>query len=162
MSTITFLFSTGQVVAHCYYVYRTFAINNFYEFTIFTKSLLNILKGVILIFHVCVFYGKVFTMKTYIWASSWLKLHSHQTADQPTTNADQFLWLGRIWSGKKNHQLWLKSVSIPDQHPLYPRCIPDAPTLKSRSSRPTTVLLADQSPLCTTNPDLFMTQLRSI
>ena len=30
-----------------------------------------------------------------------LKLHSHQTADQPTTNADQFLWLSRVWSGKK-------------------------------------------------------------
>ena len=40
----------------------------------------------------------------------------------------------------KNYPLWLKSVSIPDQHPLYPRCIPDAPTLKSRSSRPTPVL----------------------
>ena len=79
-----------------------------------------------------------------------LKLHSHQTADQPPTNADQFLWLGRVWSGK-NYPLWLKSVSIPDQRPLYPRCIPDAPTLKSRSSRPTPVLPADQSPLCTTN-----------
>ena len=30
----------------------------------------------------------------------------------------------------KNYPLWLKSVSIPDQHPLYPRCIPDAPTPK--------------------------------
>ena len=46
----------------------------------------------------------------------------------------------------------MKSVSIPDQPPLYPRCIPDASTLKSRSSRPTPVLPADQSPLCTTNP----------
>ena len=36
----------------------------------------------------------------------------------------------------KIYPLWLKSVSIPDQNPLYPRCIPDAPTLKSRSSRP--------------------------
>ena len=52
----------------------------------------------------------------------------------------------------KNYPLWLKSVSIPDQHPLYPRCIPDAPTLKSRSPRPITVLPADQFPLCTTNP----------
>ena len=52
----------------------------------------------------------------------------------------------------KNYPLWLKSVSIPDKPPLYPRCIPDAPTLKSRSSRPTPVLPADQSPLCTTNP----------
>ena len=52
----------------------------------------------------------------------------------------------------KNYPLWMKSVSIPDKPPLYPRCIPDAPTLKSRSSRPTPVLPADQSPLCTTNP----------
>ena len=52
----------------------------------------------------------------------------------------------------KNYPLWLKSVYIPDQPPLYPRCIPDVPTLKSRSSRPTPVLPADQSPLCTTNP----------
>ena len=52
----------------------------------------------------------------------------------------------------KHYPLWLKSVSIPDKPPLYPRCIPDAPTLKSRSSRPTPVLPADQSPLCTTNP----------
>ena len=51
----------------------------------------------------------------------------------------------------KTYPLWLNSVSIPDQPPLYPRCIPDAPTLKSRSSRPTPVLPADQSPLCTTN-----------
>ena len=51
----------------------------------------------------------------------------------------------------KNYALWLKSVSIPDQHPLYPRCIPDAPTLKSRSPRPTLVFPADQSPLCMTN-----------
>ena len=79
------------------------------------------------------------------------KLHSHQTPDQPPLIPDQFLWLGRVWSGK-NYPLWLKSVSIPDKPPLYPRCIPDAPTLKSRSSRPTPVLPADQSPLCTTNP----------
>ena len=52
----------------------------------------------------------------------------------------------------KNYPLWLKSVSIPDHHPLYPRCIPDAPTLKSRSPRPIPVLPTDQSPLCTTNP----------
>ena len=52
----------------------------------------------------------------------------------------------------KNYPLWLKSVSIPDKPPLYLRCIPDAPTLKSRSSRPTPVLPADQFPLCTTNP----------
>ena len=39
----------------------------------------------------------------------------------------------------KNYPLWWKSVSIPDQHPLYPDCIPYAPTHKSRSSRPTPV-----------------------
>ena len=31
----------------------------------------------------------------------------------------------------KNYPLWLKSIYVPDQHPLYPRCIPNAPTLKS-------------------------------
>ena len=41
------------------------------------------------------------------------------------------------YDGVKNYSLLLKSVYIPDQQPLYPRCIPDAPTLKSRSSRPT-------------------------
>ena len=46
--------------------------------------------------------------------------------------------------------LFYESVSIPDQPPLYPRYIPDAPTLLSCSFRPTTVLPADQSPLCTT------------
>ena len=51
----------------------------------------------------------------------------------------------------KNYPLWFNSVSIPDQHTLYPRCIPDAPTLKSRSPRPTPVFRAYQSPLCTTN-----------
>ena len=35
--------------------------------------------------------------KLKILIHSWTrKLHSHQTADQPTTNADQFLWLGRV------------------------------------------------------------------
>ena len=44
-----------------------------------------------------------------------------------------------------------------DLHSSFPKekvccSIPDAPTLKARSSRPTPVLPADQSPLCTTNP----------
>ena len=30
-----------------------------------------------------------------------LKLHSRQTPDQSPLIPDQFLWLGRIWSGKK-------------------------------------------------------------
>ena len=81
-----------------------------------------------------------------------LKLHLHQTADQPTINADQFY--GLVWYDRvENYPFWLKSVSIPDQHPLYPRFILDAPTLKSRSPRPTPVLPAVQSPLCTTNHD---------
>ena len=33
--------------------------------------------------------------------STELKLHSHQTPDQPPLIPDQFLWLGRVWSGKK-------------------------------------------------------------
>ena len=33
--------------------------------------------------------------------ASNLKLHSHQTPDQPPLIPDQFLWLGRVWSGKK-------------------------------------------------------------
>ena len=40
----------------------------------------------------------------------------------------------------------------PINNPLYPRCIPDVPTLKSRSFRPIPVILADQSALCMTNP----------
>ena len=52
----------------------------------------------------------------------------------------------------KSYPLWLKSVIFPDQPPLYPRLIRDVPSLISRSSRPSPVLPADQSPLCTTNP----------
>ena len=60
------------------------------------------------------------------------------------------LWLGRVWSGKKLPAL-IEERIYDRSTPLYPRCIPDAPTLKSRSSRPTPVLPADQSLLCTTN-----------
>ena len=65
-----------------------------------------------------------------------LKLHSYQTADQPPTNADQFLRLGRVRSDKKLPPL----PPLIEEHiypPLYPRCIPDVPSLKYRSSRPT-------------------------
>ena len=79
------------------------------------------------------------------------KLHSHQTADQPRRMPTNFYGLVG-YDRVNNYPLWLKSVSIPDQHPLYPHSIPDAPTLKSPSSRPSPVLPADQSPLCTTNP----------
>ena len=34
-------------------------------------------------------------------SSPTIKLHSHQTPDQPPLIPDQFLWLGRVWSGKK-------------------------------------------------------------
>ena len=85
-------------------------------------------------------------------SSMSLKLHSHQTPDQPPLIPDP-IFIGLVgYDRVKNYPLWLKSVSIPDKPPLYPRCISDAPTLKSRSSRPTPVLPADQSPLCTTNP----------
>ena len=52
----------------------------------------------------------------------------------------------------RNYTLWVKSVIILDQLPLFLRCIPDAYTLKSRFPRPTPVLPVDQSPICTTNP----------
>ena len=80
----------------------------------------------------------------------WIKPHSHQTPDRPPMPTNFYGLVG--YERVKKYPLWLKSVSIPYQHPPYPRCIPDAPTLKSRSSRPTPVLPADQSPLYTTNP----------
>ena len=54
-----------------------------------------------------------------------IKLHSHQTPDQPPLIPDQFLWLGRVWSGKKWPALieeriyprWIPAVSA-----LYPWC----------------------------------------
>ena len=60
---------------------------------------------------------------------------------------DQFLWLGRVWSGKMIEERIYPRLTL-----LYLRFIPDAPTLKSRSSRPTPILPADLSPLCTINP----------
>ena len=74
-----------------------------------------------------------------------LKLHSHQTADQPTTNADQFLWLGRVWSGKKLPALIKDStciypLSTPAVPVLYPWCphaqIPLSPTYPRPSGWP--------------------------
>ena len=64
----------------------------------------------------------------------------------------------------KNYPLWFKSVSIPDQHPLYPRCIPDAPTPRSNPALPDLPpsfrLTSPRSvrPI----PDLFLIQLRSL
>ena len=58
-------------------------------------------------------------------SSGQVKLHSHQTADQPPTNADQFLWLGRVWSGKKLPALYEERIyprSTPAVSALYPWC----------------------------------------
>ena len=93
----------------------------------------------------------VFKDSSYPVKAISFKLHSHQTPDQPPLIPDQFLWLGRVWSGKKLPALIEERID-PQWTPLYPRCMPDAPTLKSRSSRPKPVLPSDQSPLCTTNP----------
>ena len=59
MSTITFLFSTGQVVAHCYYVYRTFAINNFlWVYDIHEIAIEHIERGNFDISRVCCFMAR--------------------------------------------------------------------------------------------------------
>ena len=89
------------------------------------------------------------------WSALWCEralsyIHTRQPTNPRPMPTNFYGLVG--YDRAKNYPLWLKSVSIPDQSPLYPRCIPDAPTLKSRSSRPTPVLPADQSPLCTTNP----------
>ena len=86
------------------------------------------------------------------WTTYHLKLHSHQTTDQPATNADHFFFLlGWVWSGKKLPALIEERIyprSTPAVSQLYPWCthaqIPLFPT--------NPVLPADQSPLCTTNP----------
>ena len=57
-----------------------------------------------------------------LWHRFWLIGHkaTFKPNSRPTpTNADQFSWPGQVWLGK-NYPLWLKSVVIPDQHPLYP------------------------------------------
>ena len=82
----------------------------------------------------------------------YVKLHSHQTADQPPTNADQFLWLGRVWSGKKLPALIEERIyprSTPAVSALYPWCthaqIPLFPTYPRSSGWPIPVLY-DQRP----------------
>ena len=69
-----------------------------------------------------------------------LKLHSHQTADQPPTNADQFLWLGMVGSSKKLPALIEERIyprSTPAVSAQYSRCtyaqIPLFPTYPSSS-----------------------------
>ena len=81
---------------------------------------------------------------------SYINIHTRRPTNPRSFPTNFYGLVG--YDREKNYPLLLKSVPIPDQPPLYPRCIPDAPTLKSRSSRPTPVLPADQSPLCTTNP----------
>ena len=80
------------------------------------------------------------------------KLHSHQTADQPPLNADQFLWLGRVWSGKKLPALIEERIyprSTPAVSALYPWCthaqIPLFPTY-TRPSGWSIPALYDQPP----------------
>ena len=83
---------------------------------------------------------------------SWVYKATFTPDSRPTLDQCRpFLWVSRVWSGKI-YPLSLKSVSMSGQHLLYRCSIPDASTLKSRSSRPIPVLPADQSPLCTTNP----------
>ena len=84
---------------------------------------------------------------------SWgVKLHSHQTADQPPTNADQFLWFGRVWSGKNLPALIEERIyprSTPAVSALYPWCthapIPLFPTYPRFSGWPIPAL-HDQPP----------------
>ena len=80
------------------------------------------------------------------------KLRSHQTANQPTTNADQFLWLGRVSSGKKlpdliEERIYPRSTSAVSA--LYPWCthaqIPLFPTYTCPSGWPISAL-PDQHP----------------
>ena len=69
-----------------------------------------------------------------------LKLHSHQIADQPPTNADQFLWLGRVWSGKKLPPLIEERIyprSTPAVSALYPWCTHAQIPLFPTYTRPT-------------------------
>ena len=85
-----------------------------------------------------------------VWTG--LKLHSHQTADQLPTNADHFLWLGLVWSGKKLPALIQERIyprSTPAVYALYPWCthaqIPLFPTYPRPSGWPIPAL-HDQSP----------------
>ena len=80
------------------------------------------------------------------------KLHSHQTPDQPPLIPDQFLWLGRVWSGKKLPALIEERIyprSTPAVSALYPWCtraqIPLFPTYTRPSGWPIPALY-DQPP----------------
>ena len=101
-----------------------------------------------------------------------LKLHSHQTPDQPPLIPDQFLWLGRVWSGKKlpaliEERTYPRSTSAVSA--LYPWCthaqIPLFPTYTRPSGWPIPALydrprhIPDVTTLTTLNigptPDLY-------
>ena len=81
------------------------------------------------------------------WCERDLKLHSHQTADQPPTNADRFLSLGRVWSGKRlpaliEERIYPRStpaVSLmhPHSNPALPDLHPSFRLTNPRSVRPT-------------------------
>ena len=82
----------------------------------------------------------------------YLKLHSHQTPDQPTLIPDQFWWLGRVWSGKKLPALIEEGIyprSTTAVSALYPWCtlaqIPLFPTYPRPSDWPIPAL-HDQPP----------------
>ena len=84
--------------------------------------------------------------------SKLLKLHSHQTPDQPPLIPDQFLWLGRVWLGKKLPALIEERIyprSNPAVSALYPWCIhaqiPLFPTYTRPSGWPIPALY-DQPP----------------
>ena len=94
---------------------------------------------------ICIYQGKGFRQR--ITSNkpneSVLKLHSHQTADQPPLIPDQFLWLGRIWSCKKLPALIEERIyprSTPAVTALYPLCthaqIPLFPTYPRSSGWP--------------------------
>ena len=72
----------------------------------------------------------------------------NQTADQSPTTADQFLLLGRVWSGKKLPAL-IEERIYPDQPPLYPWCTHAQILLFTTYPRPSgwpIPALHDQSP----------------
>ena len=86
-----------------------------------------------------------------VWLVKYLvKLHSHQTADQPRPMPTNFYGLVG-YDRVKNYPLWLKSVSILDQHPLYPWCthaqIPLFPTYPCPSVWPIPALHDQPRPI---------------
>ena len=103
------------------YVVFSFLLSRAHDFFLFCMSFFSFLLS--RANHLLVY----FLVKSYI--------HTRQPTNprQMPTNFYGLVWYDRV----KNYPLWLKSVYIPDQQPLYPRCIPDTPTLKSRSSQPT-------------------------